>query len=184
MAVNVPSFDTKKFSFGPGILYLGPLGATPTVDVGAVRGDAELEIQRVPLEMKQGSPQTLVKKYAVEENVNIRFTGVEWKLDNLAYALGAGVTSQNGAQEILEFGGDIDHTKRAIRFLHLQPDGSTIDVHVFEAEGSGEVTVSLKETDFHEFPYEFNALEGTTDFEGAVLAANKKKFKIIRTVAA
>jgi len=181
MSVNVPVFTESRFSFGPGILYLGALGTTPLVDVGAVRGDAELLIQRTALELKQGSPQTLVKKYAVEEIVNFKVTGVEWNMDNIAYALGAGVTSQVGADEILEFGGDVDHSSRALRFLHLQPDGSTIDVHLFKVEGSGELPIALKETDFHEFPFEFNAIEGVTDFEGSALADNKKKFKIIRT---
>lgn len=181
MSVNVPSYDTSRFSFGPGILYLGPLGTTPTIDIGAVKGDAEISIERTPLEVKQGSPQTLVKKYVIEELVNLSITGIEWNFDNLSYALGAGVTSVSGAQEIFEFGGDQDHTTRALRFVHLQPDGGTIDVQIFKAEGSGSLSVALKETDTHEFPYEFNVLEGTTDFQGVVLAANKKKFKIIRT---
>lgn len=184
MSINIPDYTKKRFSFGPGILYLGALGTTPLVDIGAVKGDAELLITRTALELKQGSPQSLVAKFAVEETVNLKVTGVEWNMTNIAYALGAGVTSQNGAEEILEFGGDVDHTNRALRYVHIQPDGSTVDLHLFKVEGSGELAVALKETDFHEFPYEFNTLEGTTDFEGDVLATNKKKFKIIRTVAA
>lgn len=183
MAYNVPSYDTNRFSFGPGVLYMGAPGSTPTVDVGAVRGDAEILIQRESLEMYQGSPQSLVKKYAVKETVNLKVTGVEWNLDNVAYVLGAGVTSVNGADEILEFGGDIDHTSRALRFVHRTPSGGTIDLHIFDAEGVGEMAVAMKENDFHEFPMEFNSLEGTTDFEGSALADNKKKFKIIRTRA-
>ena len=181
MAFNVPAYETARFSFGPGILYLGAAGSTPSVDVGAVRGDAELTIQRVPLEMKQGSPQSLVKKYAVEENVSLKVTGVEWDLTNIAYALGAGVTSASGANEILEFGGDLSFTQRAIRFVHIAPDGSTIDLQIFLAEGAGELSVAYKETDFHEFPFTFNALEASVDFSNASLASNKKKFKIIRT---
>lgn len=183
MAFNVPSHETARFSFGPGILYLGPAGTTPTIDVGAVRGDSELTIQRVPLEMKQGSPQSLVKKYAVEENVSLKVTGVEWDLTNLSYALGAGVTSVSGANEIMEFGGDLSFSQRAIRFLHIAPDGSTIDFHGFLAEGSGEIAVAYKETDFHEFPFQFNLLEASVDFTNSALASNKKKFKIIRTKA-
>lgn len=182
MSYNVPSYDTARYSFGPGILYMGAPGTTPLVDIGSVKGDAELSIQRVALEMKQGSPRTLIKKYVMEENVNLKVTGVEWNLDNLAYLLGAGVTSISGADEILEFGGDMNHTNRALRFVHRTPDGGTIDVQVFKAEGSGELAIAMKENDFHEFPMEFNALEGTTDFQGSALADNKKKFKIIRTV--
>jgi len=183
MSLNVPSVETARYSFGPGILYYGPAGATPTIDVGAVKGDAEMSIERVPLEVKQGSPQSLSKTYVVEENISLNITGIEWNMDNIAIALGAGITSLNGAEEILEFGGDADHSKQAVRFLHLMPDGSTIDIHLFEAEGSGEMSLSMKETDIHEFPFVFKALEGNTDFEGAALAANKKKFKIIHTRA-
>lgn len=184
MAFNVPSYSTGRFSFGPGIIYLGAPGATPTVDIGAVRGDAELSVQRSRLEMKQGSPQSLVKSYAIEETITFRCTGVEWDFDNIAYALGAGITSVSGADEILEFGGDQDTSTRALRFLHIQPDGSTVDLHLFKVEGSGELALALKETDFHEFPYAFNVLEGVTDFAGATISnEKKKKFKIIRTPA-
>ena len=65
MAFNVPAYTESRFSFGPGILYLGTVGTTPLVDVGAVKGDAELLIQRTSLELKQGSPQSLVRKYAL-----------------------------------------------------------------------------------------------------------------------
>lgn len=181
MAFNVPSYDTTRFSFGPGILYMGAAGTTPLIDIGAVKGDAELTVQRVPLEMKQGSPQSLVKKFAVEENISLKVTGVEWDLDNIAYALGAGVTSISGAQEILKFGGDLAFSQRALRYVHIAPDGSTIDLQIFLAEGSGELAVAFKEQDFHEFPFTFNALEGSVDFSNASLASNAKKFKIIRT---
>lgn len=181
MAVNVPSYETGRFSFGPGILYMGVAGATPTVDIGAVKGDAELSIERVRLEMKQGSPQSLIKSYAVEENVSLKVTGVEWNMDNLAYTLGAGITGLSGADETFEFGGDQDTNSRALRYVHIQPDGSTVDIHIFNGEGAGELAIALKETDFHEFPMEFNALEGTVDFENVALEASKKKIKIIRT---
>lgn len=181
MAFNVPVYETARFSFGPGILYMGVAGATPSVDIGAVKGDAELLIQRVTLEVRQGSPQTLVKKYAVEENVSLKLTGIEWDLNNIVYALGAGITSLSGAQEILEFGGDIDFNTRALRYVHIKPDGSTVDVHIFLGEGKGELPISFKEKDVHEFSYEFNALEGTVDFSNVALANKKKKFKIIHT---
>lgn len=183
MAFNVPAYTVSRFSFGPGILYMGAPGTTPTYDIGAVKGDAELSVQRVTLELKQGSPQSLVKKFAVEENVSLKVTGVEWNMNNIAYALGAGVTSQSGANEILEFGGELTFTTRAVRFLHIAPDGSTIDLHLFNSEGAGELAIAYKETDFHEFPIQFNALEGSVDFANSALANNKKKFKIIRTRA-
>ena len=29
MPYNVPTYDTDRFSFGPGVLYLGATGSTP-----------------------------------------------------------------------------------------------------------------------------------------------------------
>lgn len=183
MSYNVPSYTASRFTFGPGILYMGAPGSTPLIDIGAVKGDASLEIQRTMLEVRQGTPQSIVQKYAVEESVTLKLSGIEWNLTTLAYMLGAGVTSSSGAQEIMDFGGDMSVNNRALRYLHLQPDGSTIDIQFFKAEGAGKITVAIKEKDMHEFPYEFTALEGSVDFQNASLASNKKKFRIIRTQA-
>jgi len=183
MSYNVPTYDTARFSFGPGVLYMGAPGSTPAIEVGAVKGDAELTVERNRIEVYQGSPQSKIAQYAIKEDVILKITGIEWNLDNIAYALGAGVTTHLGAQEILEFGGDMDMYNRALRFVHRTADGSTIDIHIFKAEGSGTLTAALKEADMHEFPFEFHAMEGTTDFEGSALADLKKKFKIIRTRA-
>lgn len=183
MAFNVPVLSTNRLSFGPGILYLGTPGTTPLVDIGEVMGDATLDIKRTMLEVWQGSPQTLVQKYAIKEEVMLKVTGIEWNLTNLAYVLGAGVTTQSGATEQIDFGGDMAVSKRAVRYLHIQPDGSTIDVQLFTTQGKGEVNVAFKEKAIHEFPYEFSCLEGTTDFQGATLQDKKKKFRILRTQA-
>lgn len=183
MAYNVPSYTTSRFSFGPGVLYLGAPGTTPLVDVGAVKGDAQLDVKRTMLEIYQGSPQTLVQKYAIKEEISLKVNAIEWNLTSLAYVLGAGVTVQNGAQEQMDFGGDMSVTNRALRYLHIQPDGSTIDIQIFKAQGKGEVAVAIKEKDSHEFAYEFMALEATVDFQNSAVAQNKKKFRIIRTQA-
>jgi hypothetical protein len=114
----------------------------------------------------------------------LKVTGIEWNFDNLSYLLGAGATTGIGSyQEKFEFGGAMTVNNRALRFVHRTPDGSTVDVHIFKAQGSGKIAITFNEADMHEFPFEFSALEGTTDFEAAALAANKKMFKIIRTKA-
>jgi hypothetical protein len=184
MAYNVPSYDTTRFSFGPGILYMGAPGTTPLVDIGAVKGNAEFSVERTILKVEQGSPKSLIAQYVTKEEVKLKVNGIEWDLDNLAYILGAGVTAGiGGVSETLEFGGNMAMTNRALRFVHRAPDGSTIDLHIFNSQGSGKIAVSFSEDDTHEFPFEFQALEGTTDFTNQALAANKKLFKIIRTKA-
>lgn len=182
MAYNVSSYDTTRMSFGPGILYLGVPGTTPLTDVGAIKGKAELNIERGKLEVKQGSPQTLIAEYVMAESISLKLTGIEWNFNNLAYALGAGVTAGTGSyQETFEFGGNMAMTNRALRFVHRTPDGGTVDIQIFKAEGSGKVNIGFNDSDMHEFPYEFQALEGTSDFSNAALAVNKKLIKIIKT---
>jgi len=182
MAYNVPVYESERFSFGPGVLYMGAPGTTPLTDVGAVKGNSEFSVERTKIQVWQGSPKTLVGEYVVKEEVKLKANGIEWDLDNIAYVLGAGATTGiGGATEKLEFGGNMAMTNRALRFVHRPPDGSTIDLHIFKAQGSGKIAISFNEEDMHEFPFEFQALEGTSDFENAALAASKKLFKIIRT---
>ncbi len=183
MAYNVPTYDTSRFSFGPGVIYVGVPGTTPLTEIGAVKGDAELSIERTRLEVFAGSPQSKIAQYVTKEEVIMKVTGIEWNLDNLNFALGAGVTGASNPNETFEFGGDMTFGNKAVRFVHRTADGSTIDIHLFKCEGSGKLSISFKETDMHEFPFEFHTLEGTSDFANGALAANKKHFKIIRTKA-
>ena len=184
MAYNVPVYDTARITFGPGRLYLGAVGVTPTIEIGAVKGDATLSIKRKTLDVMQGSPQTIIEQYVTQEEVSLKVTGIEWNTNGLQMVLGAGITANSAGVETLEFGGDMKMSKQALLFRHISADGSTIDIEMYNVEGSGEIEVGIKETDVHEFPYEFVALEGTTNFAAAALAAKKKYFKIKRTVAA
>ena len=180
---NIPNFTSKRFSFGPGILYLGAPGTTPLVDIGAVTGDFSLEVDRTLLPIEQGTPQTIVAQYCVKEDVKFGVTGIEWNMTNLSYLLGAGVTTQTGAAEQLDFGGDFNVNNRAVRFVHIQPDGSTIDIQIFNAQGGGKIKIGGKSKSTHEFPYEFVALLGTVDFQNAAVSNLKNKFRIVRTQA-
>ncbi len=183
MAFNVPVYETKRITFGPGILYLGVVGATPTFDVGSVKGDATLTVKRTSLDVEQGSPRTLIKQYVTKEEIRIKLTGIEWRLDQLSRVLGAGVTSVSGANELLEFGGDMEKSEHALLYRHIAVDGSTIDVMLWRVQGTGDFEIGFKTDDVHEMAYEFTALEGTTDFTNAVPAAKKKLMKILRVKA-
>ena len=183
MSYNLPTYDADNFSFGNGVLYIGATGATPTIEIGAVKGDAAVSIERTLLEVMQGSPQSLVKQYATQEKVSLKVTGIEWNMDNIAYVLGAGTTTDAPPEDILEFGGSMTVEEYALRFVHQIPTGGTIDIQLFRAQGAGVLEIAMKETDVHEFPFEFKALEGTVDFGNVALATGKKKFKIIKTKA-
>jgi len=179
MPYNIPSYDSDRFSFGPGILYLGVTGSTPSVDIGAVRSGAELTIARERLDVPQGSPRTIVKSYAVQENVQLTVTGIEWNLDRLADVLGAGVTTSSVAEDTIAFGGDMSIAQKALKFVHRTPAGTTIEVYLWAVEGSGEVAVTFGD-DIHEFPYTFLARRATTDWAGNSLSTTRQLFKIRR----
>jgi len=177
---NIPSYSVDNITFGPGILYLGTSGATPTVDIGAVTS-AKLTMTRAKLEIKQGSPKQLVKRYASEETVQFSITGIEWKPNNIARALGAGVTSGSATTDILEYGGDMNFTSVALKFVHVMPSGDTINLFIWSAHGSGDMEITFGD-DVHEIPLAFDALRSSTDWAGATLASNKQFFKLLKEI--
>jgi len=77
---NLPTYDTSEFSFGPCVVYAGPAGTTPAVDIGAVRGGASLEITREIIEVRQGNPALPVKRYVNNETASFTVTGVNTPL--------------------------------------------------------------------------------------------------------
>ena len=177
MAYNLPSYSTERFSFGPGVLYIGAAGQTPTTDVGAVRTGASLRITREVLEVPQGSPRTIVQRYVTSESVQMSVTGIEWNLDNLAQFLGVDITTSTPSLEQLDFGGLMSLNAVSLKFVHQTPEGHTIEVDVWRAQGSGEIEISFGD-DVHEFPYTFNAIESDTDWSGNSLTAGQRLCRI------
>lgn len=180
MAFNVPAFTTDDFSFGPGVLFIGAAGATPLTDVGAVRSGAEFAVTREILEVRQGSPATVVQNYVLSEEAILRVTGIEWNLSRLKDTLGSGVVTLNPAgEDTFEFGGSLNLDEVALRFKHELPAGTTVILDIWTAQAMGEFTITFGD-DIHEFPYMFKALETLVDWEGNSLPANKRLFKITK----
>ena len=91
---NIPVYDADNISLGPGVLYIGPVGTTPTVDVGAIAEDGmTFTVSREYLEVFQGSPKVLIKQFVTDETVELTAQGLEWNIMNIPLALGAGVTT-------------------------------------------------------------------------------------------
>ncbi len=59
MPYNLPQFDTNRMSIGPCVLYIGPSGTTPTVDVGAVESGAVLSSTRTKEDVKNNFLKSL-----------------------------------------------------------------------------------------------------------------------------
>lgn len=191
MAYNIPTnYDTDNFTFGPGVLFIGVLAngkasvaglseVTDISSVGAVRSGGTFSVTRTKLEVNQGSPITLVKQFVTQETANITVNGIEWDLDRLRLALGAGVTTTtSGVTKQLGIGGDLNVVECAVKLTHDMPSGGQITIKLWRAQGSGEMTVTFGD-DLHEIPYSFDALEcGATGWAGLTLTPSERLFRI------
>lgn len=181
MPKNKPSGDLGQVSIGPGILYLGPVGSTPTVDVGYVKGDATLTFKRETVDVRAGSPQIIVDRFASQEDCMFEFNGIEWDMDLLAKALGDGTTGLSDPNETLAFGGAPDFNKLAVRFVHEMPDGGCLILNMWKGVPSGEIAAALKVDEEHEFPMKFEAMDpGATDWGGNALANGQQLAQLVR----
>ena len=168
---NNPSGNASQITLGPGILLVGPTGATPTTDMGYVKGGMTLTIERAQTEIRQGSPQTIIAALANKEDVMIEFKGIQWNLDNVAFMLGDGATSFSNPTDTLKFGGRPNVNAKAFIFQHRMADGSTLFVDLWKCVPDGSMAISINEDDTHELPFKFKAIAaGTTDWASASLS--------------
>jgi len=192
VAVNIPTNDPLKFSFGPGVLSIVGITAggakavdeaLDLVDVGAVRSGGTFNVTRTKLDVNQGSPITLVKQFVTAETASLTVNGLEWDLTQLNLALGAGVAQESSDPETYGFGGDLNIADVAAKFVHVMPSGYTLTIRIWAAQGAGEMTVTFGD-DLHEIPYSFNAINSgfewsqTTGLLGPALATEQQLFRI------
>lgn len=179
MSFNVPTYDSDLLSFGPGIVWIGAVGATPLSDIGAVDEGMTLAHAIEVLDVQQGNPRRLIKSFRTSETVTFAFAGFEWKIANLPYYLGAG--SQAG--DTFKFGGDIAFTEAALRLQHQTPPiggdtvGSTIFIDIWRARSNGDLSLTFG-ADLHSFPVTFTALQATEDWASVALAQGEEYYKM------
>lgn len=179
---NKPAGTIGLLGLGPGILYLGPAGATPTLDVGYVTASPVLSLKREQHEVRQGSPQTIVAAFAKQEDFMLEIRSIEWNMDTLLKALGDGATSVSAPNTILKSGGTPACTAYALRFVHKMPDGGTLTLDMWKVIGEGIVESTIEVDKPHEMKLKFKAIDpGTTDWGAAALTDGQKMIKIART---
>ena len=139
-----------------------------TIDVGAVKTGAVLTFTRDKLEVKQGSPESLIKQWVITETVRLEVVGHEWNIDNLQYAIGTGIITTDGDEKSMDIGGDMEVKEASLKFVHQMPAGGTVEVDIWKAQSAGELSVTFG-GDPHEFPYTFVALDASTDWSGSSL---------------
>jgi len=181
VSYNLPTVTTDDISFGPARLFLGPSGATPTVDVGAISDDGiTLEITSEKRDITQGNPQIIEHSFTQKQGLKVSVTGIEWDFTNLQYALGAGNTASSVSLATWNFGGDPVVETVAIHVRHeMATSGDTLNVYVWKARGEGSVSIQLAQ-DEHSFPYAWMAMRASTNWGGTTLAKDEQLFQITR----
>lgn len=184
MPWNVPSYDTDNISFGPGVLYLGPAGTTPTTDLGAITEDGiTLVPTREHREIVQGNPKIPILSFDQSHGFMVRATGIEWDVDKIAKGFGAGQTTLSGSADTWAFGGNPIPHQVAIQIDHAMPQtGNTMTAYIWKAVAEGGTELPLTH-DEHQFGYSWMALRATTDWAGNALGQNEQLAKIIITYA-
>ena len=182
---NVPNYTVANISIGPGVVYLGVAGTTPTTDIGAISTDGlELNLTQEYLEVFQGSPKQLITQFKTSETLEVKITGIEWNLMSLPIALGAGVTTSSGTQDVFSFGGDPTTTALAAKIVHTMPSGHTINIYMWRTNISGSWNIKMAQDTLHSFPYTFKALVATVAWDGVTaLASGSQLFRIVRQKA-
>ncbi len=179
---NVPTHDADNISLGPGILFIGLLGTTPTIDVGAIAEDGmTFTVTREFLEVFQGSPKSRIKQFVITETAELEVQSLEWNLLNLPFALGAGVTTSDANTDTYSMGGDANTSEVAVRVEHTLPSGNTISIFIWRAQTQGEWELNLAQDELQQFPFAFRALEATQSWDLVDLPAKQKIFRIVRT---
>jgi len=178
MAFNLPAYDVEQFSFGPSVIYIGPVGHTPTVDVGAVRAGMNFAVSRTVVDINQGNPATLIHSFVTAESGVLTFTGLQWNLERFAEALG--MTPTDNMTE-LGLGGTLYLQPFSLKVVHFTPAGVTYELRIWKARSSGALTLNFTD-DPHEFSYTFNALVAVTDWAGQELPPGFQLFKLIKMI--
>lgn len=180
MPYNVPSGDANRVSVGQGLIFLGPAGTTPNTDVGYVSPDGMLaRYTRTPLLLEQGQPRTLIQQYCIRELAEIEFVAVQWDTNRLAQLLGAGTTTSTATEDTFSFGGAISWDSYALRLRLTTPAGETVNLYMWQAQGSGEMEIPFPAEDLETFPARFTAIRSTTDWAGNTLGNEVQLTKVL-----
>lgn len=182
MSLNVPDYDEDLLSFGPGVIYLGTVGSTPSMDIGAINEGMELSHETEFLNAVQGSESNVIRQFIENEFVTFSFEGLEWRIENFDEYLGAGTVADGD----LSYGGDVTNVEASLRLLHKMPPipreaggyeqtWATIDIWRAHADGSMAIEFFR---DVHDFPVNLIALPSSEDWAGDDLEQGEEYYRI------
>ncbi len=178
------SGNTKRVSLGTGVLSLAPFSGVTTdlAELGYGRG-AQLQVTRQRADLLQGTPRSKVVSYAIQEDVTLTYTSVEWNATTLQRLLGGAAISGATNDVTMLFGGSMSFQDLMARFVHQMPPGGTVTLDLWRCQGSGELNLNFGD-DFHEFPLALQAQIQTTAWGGSTLAENSQLFRLLIQLAA
>lgn len=181
MPLNVPTFTENDFSFGPGLLFIGAAGSTPSEDVGAITEDGiQIEITAEKKTITQGNPKIPIYTFTQAQSAVVKLTGIEWDFDDFGRILGAGSTTVAAGQETFAFGGDPLVSRVALRVQHaMAVTGQTMFCNVWRAVGDSGLNLSLNH-DEHQFAHSYMAHRATTSWASATLDYKSQLFQLYR----
>lgn len=184
MPFNLPTTTTNNISYGPGRLFIGPTGATPSVDLGAISEDGlSVEIAAEKRDIMQGNPKVTILSFTQVQSVRLLATSLEWNFDNLSFALGSGNTTVSGTVETFAFGGDPAVAQVALRVEHqMAQSGHTMYINLWTAQSDAGVTVPLTH-DEHAFEYAWKAIQSDTNWAGVTLDQEEQLVQFSREIA-
>lgn len=170
MPFNLPTYTAGNVSFGPATVYIGPTGATPSVDIGLISEDGvTIEHSAEKRDINAGNPRVNVLTFTQAQGVRVTWTALEWNFQRFNQALGSGNTTAVAGRETFAFGGDPAVTQVAIRVRHqAAQSGHTFYLNVWKAQSDGGLNVPMGQ-DEHQFEMAFKAVQSSTNWAGATL---------------
>lgn len=183
MPYNVdPNIVTTDFSIGPGVIFIGPSGATPTTTLGAIGEDGvTLEIESAKVDVRQGNPDTIEHSFNQTQNVKLTVNALE-VLDfrTMQYGLGAGVTAESATLHTFTFGGSPSVTTVALQVDHSTPAGGTLSYRIWKARADGPIQTAMGK-DVHRHAHAYMAMRSSTNWGGTFLASNAQLLQVVHT---
>ena len=179
---NVPTVTPNNTTLGQGIVFIGPSGATPSVDFGAVR-NIRVTPEPTKTELMQGAPQSLIHSFVSVNRAYMAFDMYEWDYNRFAYALAAGQTTQSGTEEVVTFGGEPTVTTVAVHLQHrMAQSGDTLNTYMWLAEAEDAPEHAYADDEFHTIPVRFQARRSPTNWAGVSLAAGAQLIEVERVL--
>ncbi len=183
MPLNLPNpITTNNISFGPGRLFLGASGATPTVDVGAIGEDGiTFEVTASRRDIRQGNPGLIEYRFTQVQDTMVKLTSIEWDVTKLLYALGAGTTTSSASEDTLTWGGDPLIDTVAIHIQHQLgvAAGTTLNVYGWKGASDGGLPIAFG-ADEHKFEHSYSLMRSATNWAGTALATDAQLWRVSR----